>query len=208
MYDVHPRVEGPDADTLASWQGLSTSALGHLTHEGYLIGLRPLHDNTHLCGPALTVDIDAGDSRVLREALIMAHAGDVLVVHDHDSARGLACWGELRALAGCIKQLAGVVVVGHLTDMAALRALPLPTFYLGVSALTIQASTCRGALNRELWINGTCVQPGDMMFGDDDGLFVLSPERARTLLPKVVDKEARDARRRGALLKQWREGGD
>lgn len=206
MYDVHPRVEGLDADTLATWRGLSTSALGHLTHEGYLSGLRPLHDNTSLCGPALTVEIDAQDSRVLREALIMARAGDVLVVQDHDSARGLACWGELRALAGCIKKLAGVVIVGHLTDIAALKALPLSTFYLGVSALTIHASTCRGALNRPLSIDGTGVQPGDMMLGDDDGLFALDPERARTLLPGVIDKEASDTRRRDALRRQWLDG--
>lgn len=203
MYDVHPRVAGPDADTLKAWQGLPTSALGHLTHEGYLAGLQPLHNDTHLCGPALTVEIDARDSRVLREALIMARAGDVLVIHDHDSARGLACWGELRALAGCVKKLAGVVVVGHITDVAALRTLPLPTFFIGVSALTIHASACRGALNRGLSINGTDVHPGDIMLGDDDGLFALTPERAVALLPAVVDKEASDNRRREELRQQW-----
>lgn len=205
MYDLHPRVDGPDADTLTAWHGLSTSALGHLTHEGYLAGLHALHDDTHLCGPALTVEINARDSRVLREALIMARADDVLVIQDHDSAWGLACWGELRALAGCIKRLAGVVVVGHITDVAALRALPLPTFYLGVSALTIHADIVRGTLNGPLSINGVGVRPGDMMLGDDDGLFALTPERAVALLPKVVDKEARDARRGDELRRRWRE---
>ncbi|MCM2972536.1 RraA family protein [Larsenimonas suaedae] len=203
-YQIAPRV-GLDPDLIEAWRQVPTSTLGHLTHEGYLHGLRPLGDGRALTGPALTVEVDARDSRVLREALIMAQPGDVLVVLDHDRHLGRACFGELRALAAEVKGLAGVVVIGHLTDVAALRSMRLPLYHLGVSALTIHAQTRFGRLNAPLTVGDLHIAPGDLMHGDDDGLFALAPERAKTLLPAALEQEALDRTRRAELLAKRRD---
>ncbi|MCH4585489.1 RraA family protein, partial [Achromobacter xylosoxidans] len=46
------------------------------------IGLRPFHGaaGAKLCGPALTVRVRPGDNLMIHKALLMARAGDVIVV--------------------------------------------------------------------------------------------------------------------------------
>ncbi|MCX2524764.1 RraA family protein [Larsenimonas rhizosphaerae] len=206
-YDLAPRSDGLSLSERAAWQVLAASTLGHVTHDGYLAEVRPLGRRTRICGNALTVEVNNQDSRILREALIMARAGDVLVVLDHDRAQGLACWGELRTLAGLVKGLAGVVIFGSVTDVAALRTLDLPIFHQGISALTIHSERPWGRLNQVLELQGRRIAPGDLIFGDEDGVFALPPGRARSLLPDVQAREAEDARRRQELMRRFGEDG-
>jgi 4-hydroxy-4-methyl-2-oxoglutarate aldolase len=204
MYLIHPRVQGVDQelrDSYAgtdSYAGIDTSTLGHLTDFGYVRGLQPLVRPLRLLGNALTVRIPHVDGSIIREALIQSQPGDVLVIDmSGDSER--ACWGELRQLAALHKGLAGVVVDGCVTDVRALKELGLPVFSRGISSLTTRSLKLEGELNRPVSIGGVAVCPGDLVVGDDDGLFILNADLARELSFAAHDKQARDAQRRQEL---------
>ncbi|KGS13751.1 S-adenosylmethionine: 2-demethylmenaquinone methyltransferase, partial [Pseudomonas coronafaciens] len=50
------------------------------------------------------------------------------------------------------------------------------------------------------------VNPGDIAIGDDDGVFILSPQQATELLPELLAKEGADRERREEFLRRLNEG--
>lgn len=201
-YHIIPRVPPSNDDLLAGYRHISTSTLGHLTEDGYLFGIRPLLPDVQMAGNVVTVKLCPPDGGVLREALLLSQPGDVLVIDASDEEER-ACWGELRALAACVKGLAGVVVAGAVTDSRALRQLGLPVFCKGVSAITTRTLGTAGAVNVPVTVAGVTVQPGDVAIGDDDGVFILSPSAARDWLETAQHKERADAERREVLRRKW-----
>lgn len=199
MHEIRPRVQGAAPDLLALYADIGASTLGHLCEDGYLHALRPLARPTRLLGNAVTVKLAAVDGSAIRQALILAQAGDVLVIEMAPRDRRRACWGELRTLAALKKGLAGVVIAGCVTDVREVTALGFPVFSHGVSALTTRTLDLGGAVNVPLRIGGVAVRPGDLVVGDDDGLFVLDPAQARDIGARALAKQRDEAARRAQL---------
>lgn len=202
---IAPRQSHASAALLEHYRGVAASTLGHFGDEGYLRGIRPLFDGLRMLGNVVTARVFAPDGSILRDALLLAEPGDVLVIEclgDPDCA----CWGELRTLAGLIKGLAGVVVEGAVTDVAALREHRLPVFSRGVSAFTTRGIGQQGEVNRPIEVAGVRVKPGDIALGDDDGVFILDGPRAEALLPQLLAKEALDRERRAGFLQRLASG--
>ncbi|RMO97621.1 hypothetical protein ALQ30_200755 [Pseudomonas syringae pv. persicae] len=158
-----------------------------------------MFDGARLVGNVVTVKVHLPDGSILRDALLNSLPGDVLVIECVGDEH-CACWGELRTLAGLIKGLAGVVVSGAVTDVAALREHRLPVFSQGISAVTTRSLGESGELNGPVNIGGVAVNPGDIAIGDDDGVFILSPQQANELLPGLLAKEGADRARREEFL--------
>ncbi|WP_440061628.1 RraA family protein [Pseudomonas syringae] len=195
---AHRQQQLSDA-VIEQFRGIAASTLGHLTDSGYLRGIKPLFDGARLVGNVVTVKVNLPDGSILRDALLNSLPGDVLVIECVGDEH-CACWGELRTLAGLIKGLAGVVVSGAVTDVAALREHRLPVFSQGISAVTTRSLGESGELNGPLNIGGVAVNPGDIAIGDDDGVFILSPQQANELLPGLLMKEGADRARRDEFL--------
>ncbi|GGJ34480.1 RraA family protein [Pseudomonas avellanae] len=202
---AHRQQQLSDA-VIEQFRGIAASTLGHLTDSGYLRGIRPLFDGARLVGNVVTVKVHLPDGSILRDALLNSLPGDVLVIECVGDEH-CACWGELRTLAGLIKGLAGVVVSGAVTDVAALREHRLPVFSRGISAVTTRSLGESGELNGPVNIGGVVVNTGDIAIGDDDGVFVLSPQQANELLPGLLVKEGADRARREEFLGRLNEGG-
>ncbi len=201
---AHRQQQLSDA-VIEQFRGIAASTLGHLTDSGYLRGIRPLFDGARLVGNVVTVKVHLPDGSILRDALLNSLPGDVLVIECVGDEH-CACWGELRTLAGLIKGLAGVVVSGAVTDVAALREHRLPVFSQGISAVTTRSLGESGELNGPVNISGVVVNPGDIAIGDDDGVFILSPQQANELLPGLLAKEGADRARREEFLGRLNEG--
>lgn len=195
MFDVRPRVEGATAALRERYRDIATSTLGHFTDFGAIVGLSPLRRPARLLGNALTVRIPHTDGSVIRRALELAEPGDVLVIDVSGDTRR-ACWGELRAYAALRKGLAGVVTSGCVTDTHRLSRLDLPVYSRGASPLTTRALELEGEVNVPVGIEGVTVEPGDLIVGDDDGLFVVPPRRAQALAELALAKQAREEERR------------
>lgn len=159
--------------------------------------LKPLQPNTLLVGSAITVKTVGRDSLMCHKVIDLVHPGDVIVI-DRDGDQRYACWGEMTALAAELAGVAGVIVDGPVTDVQALRQGRLPIFCSGNVALTTQFLGLGGSINTPVVCGGVVVNPGDLIFGDDNGVFVIPPEQAERYLSITIEEEKGD--------REWREG--
>lgn len=198
MLRIEPHAKPLAPELLELYRTIQPSTIGHLTDFGYIRGIRPLFHPIRLLGSALTVRLPHLDSAALREALEMAQPGDVLVI-DMSGDEDRACWGEFRAYKAIAKQVAGAVVSGCVSDAAALRQLGFPVFSRGISALTTRSLELEGEVNTCISVGGVAISPGDLIIGDEDGLFAIDPSRAEELGQKAVEKQQREQRSRDKL---------
>ncbi|MEH6433763.1 RraA family protein [Massilia sp. DD77] len=199
MFTIQPRVEGAGPALRALFAEVDASTIGHLLDDGHVDGVQPLVRPIRLLGNAVTVRLPVADGGAIRQALLLARAGDVLVIEMAEGDRHRACWGELRTLAALKKDLAGVVIAGCVTDVRAVGALGFPVFSRGASALTTRSLDRGGAVNVPVRVGAVRVQPGDLVVGDDDGLFILDPAQAREIGARAQAKQRQDAERRAQL---------
>lgn len=204
MFHIVPRQDTVTERQRNRYQVLATSTLGHFTDFGAITSLSPIRRPVRLLGTALTVRIPHVDGSIIREALKLACPGDVLVI-DVSGDQHRACWGEFRAYAALRKQLAGVVTNGAITDWDALSRLDLPIYARTTSPLTTRALELEGEINVPVAIDGVTINPGDLVVGDDDGLFVVPPHRADALAEAAEVKQAQEAEKRQALEAEFPE---
>jgi len=141
-------------------------------------GIHAMVADIRVAGPALTV-VAQDDHLPVFSALDAAAAGDVLVIVNGGGSRAVV--GELFATEAKRRGVAGIVVDGLCRDVAGLRRLGLPFFARG----TVPASgstNSRTALNQRVRCGGVDVAPGDIVFGDDDGLIIAPPDRIAAAL--------------------------
>lgn len=204
MFHIAPRQATFSEEQLARYRHLTTSTLGHFTDFGAITSLTPIRHPIRLLGTALTVRIPHTDGSIIREALKMACPGDVLVI-DVSGDHRRACWGEFRAYAALRKQLAGVITNGAITDWAALSQLNLPTYAQTTSPLTTRALESEGEINTPVAIDGVTINPGDLVLGDDDGIFVIPPHRGEALADAAEAKQAQEEEKRHAFQAEFPE---
>jgi regulator of RNase E activity RraA len=141
-----------------------------------------------LVGVAFTVRAD-GDLLMI-DAIGRAEPGTVLVVAT--DGRPLAASGELFATEGRRRGLAGIVVDGFCRDLRGIRQVGLPVFARGT---TPAAGPALGpvVVQEPVPFGGVEVRPGDLVFGDDDGLLIAPPERIAAAVDRAEEIERVEA---------------
>ncbi len=131
-----------------------------------------------MAGPAFTV-VAADDHLPVLSALAEAAPGDVLVIAAGGGS--VAVYGELFATEAQRRGLAGIVADGYCRDLQGLRRIGLPVFARGATPRsgTTVSQAARGAT---ITCGGVEVSPGDVVFGDDDGLLIAPPNRIEAAL--------------------------
>jgi regulator of RNase E activity RraA len=195
LYNIKPRIQGVTPEHLKLFDNVSASTIGHFTDFGYVRSIQPLFRPINLLGNAVTVRIPHIDGSVIREALQLCQPQDVLVI-DVSGDEHRACWGEFRTLSAIDKKIAGVVISGCATDVRAITELGFPVFCLSVSALTTRSLNLEGEVNVPISVGGVSVQPGDLVLGDDDGVFILNPVQAIKLGKKANEKQLMEQQKR------------
>lgn len=122
-------------------------------------------------------------------ALDQAQPGDVLIVDTRGSRR--AVLGELFGLEAQRRGLAGIVVDGPVRDTATLRTLDIPVYARSATPVAGSIATLF-PVQQPVQCGGVTVNPGDIVFGDEDGVIVAAPEELAALLPIATDIEARE----------------
>jgi 4-hydroxy-4-methyl-2-oxoglutarate aldolase len=140
--------------------------------------VRAMIPDVRMAGPAFTVRA-ADDHLPVLDALGAAAPGDVLVIATGSGAA--AVFGELFATEARRRGLAGIVADGYCRDLRGLRAIGLPVYARGT---TPRAGTTvsRAAHGATIACGGVEVVPGDIVFGDDDGLLIASADRIEAAL--------------------------
>lgn len=163
-----------------------SDAMGRFFGAGPL--LRPMHDGTVLCGPAMTVRVPPGDNLLLHKALDIAEPGDVIVV-DGGGYTSNALIGEMMSAYAAKRGLGGLVIWGAIRDSAEIRASSFPVFAVGVTHRGPFKSG-PGEINTPIALDGMCITPGDLIVGDADGLIAVPRHEVETVYKSAVAKHA------------------
>jgi 4-hydroxy-4-methyl-2-oxoglutarate aldolase len=140
--------------------------------------VRAMVPDVRMAGPAFTV-VAVDDHLPVMSALAAAAPGDVLVIATNGGSR--AVFGELFATEARRRGLAGIVADGYCRDVRGLRDVGLPAFARGTTPRS-GSTVSRAAHNATIAVGGVEVAPGDVVFGDDDGLLIAPAERVRAAL--------------------------
>jgi 4-hydroxy-4-methyl-2-oxoglutarate aldolase len=135
--------------------------------------VRAMIPEVRMAGPAFTV-VAEDDHLPVMTALAAAAPGDVLVIATNGGSR--AVFGELFAGEARRRGLAGIVADGFCRDVRGLRRIGLPVFARGTTPRS-GTTVSRAALGARIVCGGVEVSPGDVVFGDDDGLLIAASQR-------------------------------
>jgi regulator of RNase E activity RraA len=179
--------------------------MGHLWH--FLPAqIRPIDPSMVVVGRAMPVVVrDAPGTREdpfgrLLEALDSLRENHVYITDG--GASPYALWGELLSTRATHLRAAGAVMNGHHRDTAGILAVGFPTFSWGAYAMDISFRGRVVDFNVPIAVGGIPVAPGDVVFGDRDGVLIvpqqLAAEVFRTALEKVQSENlVREGFRRG-----------
>lgn len=200
MYTIRPRKQSVSLELIERFQQVTPSALGHLIDEGAMDGgIKSLKNNVTIVGCAATVQTRGRDSIVCHKIIDLIEPGDIIVV-DRCGDRRYSCWGEMTTLAAQIAGAGGVIIDGPVTDVQVLRNEKIPIFCRGTSVLTTQFLELGGSINLPVVCGGVVVNPGDLIFGDDNGIIAIKPDDAERWITMALSEENTDRNWRSGLL--------
>lgn len=161
------------------------ATIGHYIESGFMRpGIGPVNKLSRMIGPAYPVRIIGKDSAALYQALKVAPKGSVIVI-DRGGDNIFACVGEMMALLAQCQGFAGIVIDGPITDSVGIEKLDIPVFATGVSVVTTNVLGISGSHGYPVNCCGVEVKPGDIVFGDADGVIVFYEEKAEELLVRA-----------------------
>ncbi len=174
--------------------------------------IRPLLPDTVVVGramPVLCLDVFEIPEEPYQQEIAAVDSlkqDDVLVCSTNGSTR-ICFWGELLSTAAMARGARGAVIDGFIRDTRKIMEMRFPIFTTGISPVD---SNGRGeviAYNVPIECGGVIVNPGDIVFGDADGVVVIPNDIENTVvhaaLEKVQDEnKTRDELREGATLKE------
>jgi regulator of RNase E activity RraA len=170
-------------------------------HQFLPAGIMPLQASSKLAGramPVLEADIfDAGseDSKgpLARKPFgLMFEALDDLAPNEIYVATGsslrFALWGGLMSTRAVHLRAAGAILDGYIRDSTEIEKLGFPVFSRGLYA---QDQGARGKVidfRCPVEIEGIRIQPGDLLFGDREGVLVIPREAEQEAIARASEK--------------------
>jgi regulator of RNase E activity RraA len=175
--------------------------------------IRPLDDSLVMLGRARTgvyrevYHVAAGENPYELEIALIddLKPGEVVVLACGGSPR-IAPWGELLSTASKARKAAGCVTDGLTRDIRAIRAMKFPVFHGGIGPLDSKGRGQVAAIDVPVELAGIHIEPGDLVFGDADGVVAIPRKIEEKVLTAALEKvsgekQTRDALRKGEKLK-------
>ena len=154
--------------------------------------IQAVDESFKVVGPAFTISLPTNDNAMLYYAMKQAPKGSVLVISRLGEDR-FACCGEIVVLSAKSLGMAGIVVDGPCTDVVRIKEIGLPVFSAGRSAVTNTIMEINGTYGNPVTCGGTVVCPGDIIFGEADGVIVAKPDGFEELVDRAIaDDEEED----------------
>ncbi len=198
------KVSRPDPAVIGRLAKLATATIANALDDvgkpvNCPVALRPVAPGMSFAGPAVTVEVIAGEAGRYTSAdfrvgamIDAAVAGDVIVV----SAQGAraSTWGGMASLAAKVKGLAGLVVDGGVRDIDEMVEHRFPVFARHPVATTGRTRLKVSAINVPIEIDGVSVNPGDVIVADSTGVVVVPGAQARRVA-ELAERYAADDRK-------------
>lgn len=165
---------------------------------------RPLRPGMVVCGRAMTVFETDISSPVDPPFGLMLKALDSLQENEVYVASGssptYAIWGELMSMAARARGAVGAVLAGYTRDTREILDMDFPVFSYGSYA---QDQRGRGSVvdfRIPIEVNGVRVSPGDIVFGDVDGVVVVPQEIEGETVTRALEQVKKEKTAKQFLL--------
>lgn len=131
--------------------------------------------------------------------------GDVVVLACDGPTERIAPWGELLSTASVARGASGCVTDGLVRDVRQIREMRFPVFCGGIGPLDTKGRARMVERDVPVACAGVNVRPGDLVFGDVDGVVVVPQEIEHDVVRRALDKisgehQSREALQRGDKL--------
>ena len=168
--------------------------------------IKPVKSGMRVLGTAITVKVKPGDNLFLHKAIYLAGEGYVIVL-DSGEHNTWALWGSMMTRGAIAMGIEGVVLDGAVRDLSEIKELGFPIF-ASCAVPNGPATNGPGLINHVISCGGVSVTPGDLIFGDDDGVVAVPPHMLEEVLLKAEKKAAGENFRikeieRGKLEPDW-----
>lgn len=139
-----------------------------------------------IVGPAVTVDVPSGEGGIISDAILELTPGSVLVIAGKGNC-DCSYWGDHRSICADMMGAEGVIVDGAFRDLEDCERAGFPIYAKGLTCGTAGKSGA-GAINVPVSCGGVCVNPGDLIIGDVNGVCVLRPDEAEAAMERAEKK--------------------
>lgn len=156
--------------------------------------IRPLDPAMKLCGramPVLMIDVYGPQKKpfgYLTEALDQLREGEIYIAAG--GMKRCAYWGELLTATAKTRGAAGAVLDGWHRDTYQVLSQDWPVFSCGCYAQDSSVRTQVVDFRCPVEIGQATVQPGDLIFGDIDGVLVIPQKLVNEVCEKALEKVA------------------
>ena len=189
----------PVPELCARYERLYTGAINDVMREKCLLDqnlpsdIMPLRDEMKVCGIAFTVksapNVMIRGEMTFRAKMLDEMRPDGLVVWDTSADVEASLWGGVMTATAKKKGLRGAVIAGGIRDTGQILEQNFPVFY--------RYRTSNGSLGRCLIthyqvpvkVGKVTVRPGDVIFGDIDGVLCIPREIAYDVLVRAEEIE-------------------
>lgn len=173
--------------------------------------LRPIARSMRVVGRAhtvLTADVyerPAEPYRLEIAAVDALKSGDVMVASTNGSER-TCFWGELLSTASVARGAVGCIIDGHCRDVMRIEEMGFPVFATGFRPVDSSWRSTVINYGCQIECGGVPVTPGDVVFGDFDGIVVVPQDRLAEVVERALVKvegedHSREMLRQGAMLR-------
>lgn len=167
--------------------------------------IRPIKEGMVVVGRAKTMlaadvySVSADCYKHEIEALDSVRNGEVVVVSTNNSESS-GIWGELLTTATKARGGRGAVIDGMGRDIKKILALDFPVFMVGYRPLDSKGRLKVIDYDCPIVCGGVKVEPGDLIFGDLDGVIAIPKAHAQEIVAAALEKVAKESRMREELL--------
>jgi 4-hydroxy-4-methyl-2-oxoglutarate aldolase len=173
--------------------------------------IRPLYPEALVVGRAMPVlyaevfEVPEKPYQMEIEVVDNLKPDDVLVAYAPATAKA-ALWGGLLSIAAKARGARGAVIEGMTRDVKQVTSLTFPVFATGISPLDSNGRLRVFAYRCAIECGGVLVEPGDIIFGDADGVVVIPQdvvvETVNEALKKVdAEHLSEEELKKGTLLR-------
>jgi regulator of RNase E activity RraA len=173
-------------------------------HQFLMPECRPLRPDMVVCGRAMTVlEQDVADAAHSPFGLMLKALDSLRQNEVYVAARAsphYALWGELMSTAARVRGATGAVLAGYARDTNGILAMDFPVFCYGSYA---QDQRGRGHVvdfRVSLDIGGVRLEPGDIIYGDVDGIVVLPQAVEDEVITEALEQVKKEKTARKLLL--------
>lgn len=159
---------------------------GAFSHE-----FRPVWPGSRAVGAALTVRARPGDNLIIHKAIEMLKPMDILVITCDGFQESGGMFGGIMSTVAKKRGAAGLVIDGCVRDTVTMRSIDFPVWSRGIN---IKRSTklVGGQINVPIIIGGVSVNPGDLIFADNDAVVCVPREQVAEVYERTMRRESEE----------------